>query len=188
MARLLETIHIFEGKALYLHYHQKRVDASRKSLGHHSSLQLELSPPKDGEFKCRVLYEKEIQSIEYLPYQRKEIRSFKLLHSDIIYDLKYEDRDEINLLLQKKSPADEIIIVKNGLVTDTSIANLAFFDGESWLTPRVPLLRGTTRQRLLDENKIRCADIEFTKIQNYQKMAVMNAMVDFCVIENAIIS
>lgn len=188
MPRLLETIHIFEGRALHLPYHQKRLEASRKSLGFHSALHLKLTPPKEGEYKCRVLYEKEIESIEYLPYQRKEIRSFKLLHSDIIYDLKYENREEINALLQHKSSADEIIIIKNGLVTDTSIANLAFFDGESWLTPKVPLLKGTARQRLLDEKRIRCADISHTQIQNYQKIAVMNAMVDFCIIENAIIS
>jgi 4-amino-4-deoxychorismate lyase len=188
MPRLLETIHILEGKALHLPYHQKRLDASRKCLGFHSALHLKLSPPKEGEYKCRIVYEKEIESIEYLPYHKKEIRSFKLLNSDIVYDLKYENRDEINALLQHKSSADEIIIVKNGLVTDTSIANLAFFDGENWLTPRAPLLKGTARQRLLDEHKIRCVDIAFTQIKNYKKIALMNAMVGFCVIENAIIS
>lgn len=188
MPRLLETIHILEGKALHLRYHQERVDASRKRLGYHSALPLKLCPPKNGEYRCRLLYEKEIESIEYLPYQRKEIRSFALLHSDILYDLKYENRDAISALLEKREGADEIIIVKNGLVTDTSIANLAFFNGEEWLTPASPLLRGTTRQRLLDEKKIKCANIECKELKNYQKIAVMNAMVGFCVIENAIIS
>lgn len=188
MPRLLETIHILGGKALHLCYHQDRIDASRKRLGYHSALPLELCPPKNGEYRCRLLYEKEIESIEYLPYQCKEIRSFTLLHSDILYDLKYENRDAINALLEKKGASDEIIIVKNSLITDTSIANLAFFDGQEWLTPASPLLRGTTRQRLLDEKKIKCADIEYKELKNYQKIAVMNAMVDFCVIENAIIS
>ena len=101
--------------------------------------------------------------INQLPFsiQLPEISSFKIIHADIEYPLKYEDRHEINHLFGQKGDADEIIIIKNGLVTDTSIANLAFFDKGQWITPAQPLLNGTTRQRLLDENKIICADIPY---------------------------
>lgn len=187
MPRLLETIHISKGEALHLGYHQKRMDSSRKTLGFHSPLSLELSPPKEGEYRCRIIYEEKIEKIEYIPYKKREICRLKIVHSDIVYDLKYEDRHEINALFNKKGEADEIIIVKNGLVTDTSIANLSFFDGESWFTPKTPLLRGTTRQRLLDEKKIKCTDIHYQDIKEYQKIALMNAMIDFYLIENAII-
>lgn len=187
MMRLLETIRILEGEALHLDYHQKRMDRSRLQLGFHDTLALELSPPEKGEFRCRVLYEKEIEKIEYLPYRRKDISSFKLVHSDIAYELKYEDRTEINTLLQKYPEADDIIIVKDSLITDTSIANLCFFDGTDWLTPRRPLLQGTCRQRLLDRHKIICADIDYRSLNDFSKIALMNAMTDFQIIENAII-
>jgi len=185
--RLLETIHILEGEALNLGYHQQRVNRSRSQLGFKDTLELKLSPPKDGEYRCRILYEKEIEKIEYLPYRRKKISSFKLVHSDIVYDFKYEDRAEINALLEKHPKADDIIIVKNSLITDTSIANLCFFDGIDWLTPKSPLLLGTCRQRLLDEHKIIPADIDYRSLKDFSKIAVMNAMTDFQIIENAII-
>lgn len=185
--RLLETIHILEGEVLNLGYHQQRMDRSRLLLGFHDSLILELSPPEKGEFRCRVLYEKEIEKIEFLPYKRKEISSFKLVHSGIVYDLKYEDRSEIDALIQKYPEADEIIIIKDSLITDTSIANLCFFDGTDWITPKKPLLHGTCRQRLLDKNKIIASDIDYRSLNNFSKIAVINAMTDFQIIENAII-
>ncbi len=185
--RLLETIHTLDGQVLNLDYHQKRLEYSRSALGLSSELLLKLDPPKNGDYRCRVLYEETIEKVEYIPYQRKDISSFKLIHSDIDYSLKYENRDEINLLLKQKEEADEIIIIKNELVTDTSIANLCFYDGKDWLTPAFPLLKGTTRQRLLDAGRIKCADIHYKDIHNYCKIAVMNAMTDFCIIEDAII-
>ncbi len=185
--RLLETIHILDGEVLNLHYHQRRMDESRHTLGYTSPLLLKLDPPKQGEFRCRVIYEEELEKIEYIPYQKKEINRFKLVHSNIDYSLKYEDRSEIDQLFRHKCEADEIIIIKNGLVTDTSIANLCFFDGREWWTPQYPLLKGTTRQRLLDTNRIKCADIHYNEIASFSKIAVMNAMTDFTIIENAII-
>ncbi len=186
--RLLETIHIVDGKALHLEYHQQRLEYSRKTLGLSSSLVISLEPPQTGEFRCRVLYKDIIEKVEYIPYQQKAIHSFKLIHSHIDYDLKFEDRSALNHLFQNKEDADEIIIIKNDLITDTSIANLAFYDGQEWLTPKTPLLKGTTRQRLLDQGKIVCKDIHYKDIHRFSKIAVMNAMTDFYIIEDAIIS
>jgi 4-amino-4-deoxychorismate lyase len=101
--------------------------------------------------------------------------------------LKYEDRSEINALLEKHPEADDIIIIKDALVTDTSIANLCFFDGTHWLTPKRPLLHGTCRQRLLQTQKILPADIDYRSLKDFSKIAIMNAMTDFHIIENAII-
>lgn len=185
MPRLLETIHISKGKVLHLNYHQDRLNRSRHTLGFFTPLQLELTPPDEGEFRCRVVYEKEIESIKYIPYQRKEVHRLKLVHSSISYDLKYEDRSALNALMHTDS--DDVIIIKDNLVTDTTIANLCFFDGKEWLTPKTPLLYGTTRQRLLDEKRIKPADIHCKDIMNYEKIALMNAMTDFYIIENAII-
>ena len=185
--RLLETIKCLDGSVFNLDYHQDRVKSSRLQLGLNDRLDLKLSPPKSGLYRCRIIYEKEIEKIEYLPYKIKEVRRFKLLDTDISYELKYENRDEINRLFDKREEADEIILVKNGLITDTSISNLCFFNGEEWLTPKSPLLKGTTRQRYLDEKKIFLADIQEKDIKQYTKIALMNAMIDFYIIEDAII-
>lgn len=187
MQRLLETIKCLDGHCFYLSYHLARINASRQKLGLTTPLELVLTPPQKGLFRCRLIYADKILKIEYLPYKMKVPHSFKLVHSNISYDLKYEDRDELNALFEKAEEADEIIIIKDGFVTDTSTANLCFFDGKQWLTPRKPLLYGTTRQRLLDEKKVISADISFEDIHKYSKIAVMNAMTDFQIIENAII-
>jgi len=186
VSKLLETIKCLDGEVYHLPYHQERVTRSRKTLGFETSLTLEITPPKKGFFRCRVMYEEKVEKIEFLPYTIKEIKSFKLVYSNLEYGLKYEDRTALNNLLDEN--VDEIIIINNGLVTDTSIANICFYDGEAWLTPKTPLLKGTTRQRLLDENKIKEADIHVDEIKNYKKLALMNAMVDFKIIENAIIA
>jgi len=185
--KLLETIKCLDGSVYNLGYHQDRVNTSRERLGLTDPLKLELSPPEEGLFRCRIIYSDTIHSLQYLPYQIKQPSRFKLIETDISYSLKYEDRDAINALFNKKEEADEIIMIKNGLVMDSSIANLCFFDGEKWLTPKYPLLKGTTRQRYLDLAKIQEADINANEIQNYSKIALMNAMLDFYIIENAII-
>ena len=188
MPRLLETIKCLDGLAYHLPYHQKRFNASRQELGFNTPLELILNPPKKGLYRCRVIYEDEIINIEYIPYVQKEIKRFKLIHSQIDYALKYENRNEINELFEKKEESDEIIIVKDNLITDTSIANICVYDGKRWLTPKTPLLKGTTRQRLLDTNMIHLADITYKDIHKFSKIALLNAMMDFHIVENAIIS
>ncbi len=185
---LLETIKCLDGLSYHLDYHQRRLDYSRHCLGYTDPLVLTLTPPEQGLYRCRILYSDTIKTIEYLPYTPKEFKNFKLLHSQISYDLKYEDRSELNALLEHKQEADEIIIVKDGLITDTSISNLCFFDGKRWLTPKTPLLKGTTRQRLLDEGKVIEADIPYTQLHRFEKIGLLNAMLGFQIIENAIIS
>jgi 4-amino-4-deoxychorismate lyase len=44
---------------------------------------------------------------------------------------------------------DDIIIVRNGFVTDASYANLIFRKGDEWFTPATFLLAGTMRAFLL---------------------------------------
>ena len=90
----------------------------------------------------------------------------------------------MNILFEKKDKADEIIIVKNGYITDTSIANIVIYDGTSWLTPKVPLLRGTARARLLEEKEIIEANITVKMLLKSQKLALLNAMIGMDIIED----
>ena len=71
-----------------------------------------------------------------------------------------------------------MIFVKNGLVTDSSYANLVFFDGTEWVTPTTFLLNGTCRQRLLSERKIKERIIHATDIPSFTHIGLINAMID----------
>jgi 4-amino-4-deoxychorismate lyase len=187
---LLETIKIVDGEPLHLDYHQQRVENSLRTLNlkNNFSLNDHLNPPTDGIYRCRVIYNESILKIEYFPYTFSAINSLKLIHCDTIdYSLKYENRDQLNTLFDLRIDCDDILIVKNSLLTDTSKANVAFFDGSKWFTPATPLLYGTTRARLLDENKIFEKSLHVSDLSNFSKVAVLNALVDFCVLKDGII-
>ena len=181
----LETIKAQDGKLFHLEYHQKRYESVLASLGvtHFQNLQLFLNPPKQGLYRCRVLYSTDSIEVTYHSYTKRSIQKLKLVYDDKIeYDKKYADRSKLDELFSLKEVADDILIIKNNLVTDTSIANIAFFDGEKWLTPKKPLLKGTTRERLLENSVIYEADIYVDDLQKYTKVALLNAMIDFDII------
>jgi 4-amino-4-deoxychorismate lyase len=62
-------------------------------------------------------------------------------------------KTEKNLKNENQSKTEEIIIVKNNCITDTSYTNLLFLKDEKWYTPSTYLLNGVMRQHLLKEKK-----------------------------------
>jgi 4-amino-4-deoxychorismate lyase len=180
--RYLETIKSLDGELFHLEYHQWRLERALDTKDTHN-LNALLSPPKKGLYRCRVVYNHNGICVEYIPYFKHQIHSLKLVYNDTIeYEKKYENRDSLNALFKQKERADDIIIIKNSLITDTSIANIAFYDGEIWVTPKSPLLEGTTRKRFLDLGKIVERDIRVEEISSFKKLALMNAMIDFDII------
>jgi 4-amino-4-deoxychorismate lyase len=134
----------------------------------------------DSVLKCRVIYRREIEAIEFESYQIRSIQSLKLIVADDLdYHFKYFDREAINKLLKERGNCDDIIIVKDGLLTDASYANLLLHDGNEWITPARPLLKGTMRAHLLDSGKITEADIPVLTLKNYEKIKLINAMMPF---------
>ena len=181
----LETIKAIDGEVQHLLYHQKRYEGVLNSLAIKNVHNLKeiLNPPKKGLYRCRVVYSTKDIKVEYIPYIKRQVQKLKLIESNTIeYSKKYADRKELDSLFLQKGEGDEIIIIKNGFVSDTSIANLAFFDGDLWLTPKTPLLEGTTRARLLEKSKIFEKDIRVEDIFSFKKIALMNAMIDFDII------
>ncbi len=179
---LLETIKIEDGAVCNLDYHQKRCDKSRKILFNCDDI-LELSvsikAPKKGIYRCRILYNNKIHSIEYLPYTAKKIKTLKVISSTIDYSYKYANRDALNTLLTTHDDVDDILIEKEGYLTDTSISNIAFYDGVQWFTPTTPLLEGTMRAKLLDEGFLKTKNIRKENLSSYTQVALMNAMIGF---------
>ena len=82
-------------------------------------------------------------------------------------------------MFAQRENCDDIIIVKNGLVTDSFAANLLFFNGKDWVTPTTPLLKGTKRQLLLDRGIIIEKEIMEEDVFGFQKVGLINAMIDF---------
>lgn len=179
----LESIKIKNQKIYHLSEHQDRVNHTfafyfpKAKILDLEQIFSQQAIPKEGLFKARVTYTEKNYSIEISPYTPKEIKSLKVIEkNDISYDFKFLNRKTINEL--NNNPNQEIIIVKNHQITDSSYANLVFYDGKKWVTPKTYLLNGTCRQRLLQEGKITEEKIEKKDIQKYQKIGFINAMLD----------
>lgn len=185
MSPLLETICLLDGTPCNLSYHHARLNSSREQLFGYKNL-LDISKAinipvecRKGKWKCRVIYAKEIIDVQFLPYLPKPIQTLTCVNGDKVdYPHKYLDRTQINELMQNIS-TDDILIVKHGLITDTSKANIAFYDGSKWITPARPLLAGTTRARLLQTGAIEMDDISINALKKLQKASLFNAMNDF---------
>jgi 4-amino-4-deoxychorismate lyase len=178
-----ETIKCDDFEIYNLSYHKKRVAKTIKS---NLNLEEYIYPINEQLLKCKLMYDKNgIIDIEYSPYIKKVIHSFKLIFDDTItYDTKKLDRENIHNLYEQKEDNDEIIIVKNGFLTDTSIANIAIWYEERWLTPKTPLLKGTTRERYLENGFLSEANITVEMLEKSTKIALLNAMIDFDIIDN----
>ncbi len=187
MSRFLETIRCQNGRLENLRYHQKRVRRTRKAVfGITDELDLEeiLVVPHGIEpvqtFRCRVIYGLDIESVEFIPYQIRPIRSLKLVHADgLDYALKYADRRALDVLRAGLSADEEVLIVKAGLITDTTYANVALFDGAYWYTPAQPLLEGTRRAQLLAEGRLIRERLAPDDLRYFQKIRLLNAMMNW---------
>ena len=178
-----ETIKCDDYEVFNLDYHTKRV---LNTIGKDLNLQEYIYPPSHKLYRCKVIYNQdEITDVQFYEYKKREIKSFKILTcDDIDYSKKYLDREKLDELYSQKENYDEIMIFKNGFLSDTSIANIAILVDDIWYTPKQPLLNGTTRQRYLDTKDIREKDIDVEFLQKASKIALMNAMIDFDIIED----
>jgi len=178
-----ETIKCSDLEIYNLSYHKQRI---ANTIGKNISLEEYIYPPNQKLLKCKIIYNQdEIINIIYDTYIHKIIKSFQLVYNnDISYNKKSTNRKKIDNLYLQKQISDEIIIVKNNLITDTSIANIAIYYNNNWYTPKTPLLYGTTRQRYIDDNFIKEKDITIDMLKSSSKIALLNAMIDFKIIHN----
>jgi 4-amino-4-deoxychorismate lyase len=184
MYRLIETIKILDGIPQNLEWHNKRMTESSELLNA-KKLCLELTdfdiPEifKYGIVKCRITYSKHIEKMEYEHYIIKPVNTFKLIFDNAIdYSHKFADRSKLLMLYEMRKDFDDIIIIKNGLVTDSFYANLCFEKNRELFTPSKPLLNGTKRQKLISEKRIIPIDITSKEIDKYEKIHLINAMLD----------
>lgn len=184
MCLFVETIAIEDGKAPLLHLHSERLNRTRAEVFGLTdridiSEHITLSSCR-GKTKCRVVYGAEIESVTYSPYRMRPVQSLKTVtDNDIDYRLKSVDRSPIDTLFATRGGCDDILIIRDGLVTDTSIANIALFDGQRWHTPQEPLLAGVRRSSLIAEGIVEERRIEVADIKNYRRIALFNAMIGF---------
>ena len=183
MFRFFESIAIVDGKPRNLYFHQTRVDKTFKHFfskyeSHHleyllTKIELKAAPL----VKCKFSYDELTFKFYQLPYVSKVFKSFILIEDDtILYSYKFVDRSYIDKYLKNSSPDEQIIFIKNKVITDSSFSNLIFFDGYRWLTPARPLLLGTMRALLLAEWRIHEEHIGTNQLHLFKSFKLINAL------------
>jgi 4-amino-4-deoxychorismate lyase len=185
MSQFIESIKVHNGEVLKLSLHQARFDRTREEvlgLRTHPDLSEFISVPdssKQGVYKCRVLYGLDITQVKFMPYQKPQIRSLKLVKSDCIsYAYKSADRTKLEALYEQRDACDDILIVKNGWITDSYFANVILWDGSKWVTPKEPLLKGCMRFSLLANGMISERAIHVNELSRYKHLRLINALND----------
>ena len=116
--KYFETIKCDDYEIFNLDYHNKRI---ANTIGLNIDLQEYIYPTSADLLRCKVIYNQyEILDVQCFAYEKREINSFKLVFDDEInYSKKYLNRDTLDKLYEKKDDCDEVIIIKNGVVTDS---------------------------------------------------------------------
>lgn len=180
---MFETIRIENGIPQHLLWHERRMEQAIQKFWP-GSLPVKLvslirvSPEySTGTVRCNIHFGPEITDIVFKAYEKRMIRSLKLVICDTIdYPWKFKDRSQLEFLFARRGACDDILIVKNGLIRDTSMSNIIFYDGLNRITPATPLLKGTCRDRLLEEGWLREADIRPEDLPKFSGCKLINAM------------
>ncbi|MEO1784109.1 aminotransferase class IV [Thermodesulfobium sp. 4217-1] len=184
MCQFIETIKLYNSSYLNLEYHQKRVNAAQKEFFGKCNIDIESVLPNqenynNGRFKCRIIYGRGVESISIDSYSIRKIDSLKLMSAnEIEYSYKFFDREVFDNLKKHIKSSEEILIIKNNFVTDTSYSNIALYKNGIWHTPESYLLNGTKRQFYLDKGIIKETEITVDKIVAYEKVCLINSMLD----------
>ena len=185
MYPLFESICVQNGQLLHAQWHRSRFEkAYRHCFGQSNPFDLlqGLSIPAEftkGKVKLRIGYNRQDRNFHFEHYQIRKIQSLRLVYTEEIdYSYKYSKREKLEELLDQRGNCDDILIVKKGKITDSSYANVVFFDGNDWWTPDFPLLEGTCRSRLLAKGIIRETAVGIEDLENFQGLKLINALRD----------
>jgi 4-amino-4-deoxychorismate lyase len=185
MCLCFETIKIVDGVCENISFHQSRFNKTREKLfssNQKIDLKNAIKAPLKGVYRAKVVYGNEIENIEIRAYEpRREFSRFLLKKADFEYAYKFLDR---RALEERYEGFDEVVFVKDELLTDTSIANIALLIDGVWKTPKSPLLKGTMRAKLLSDGMLQEENLSKSDIKIAQKFAIMNALMGFKILDN----
>ena len=186
MYPLFESVCIENGKIQNAHYHESRFKSSFYAFfgfePNYSLFDKVILPRIDKSLKCKLRIEyNQIGTKWTISEYLKTIPSSLLMLKDdeIEYRLKYADRKNLNHLYKQKANFEDVLIIKNGFITDATYSNILFTDGQKIITPSTPLLNGTCRTRLLSDEIITEAAIKADSIHFFVSFQLINALNDF---------
>lgn len=198
--RFLETVRLQDGSIQNADLHFSRMQNTlshffpdSKFFDPFTSLTIPRHARK-GRVRMRIVYGDTILKIEFFDYHIKNIQRLQpILLEHFDYSFKYEDRSFFDSVSRSLPEDTEPLFIQNGLVTDTTYSNVLFETHDRFDTPSSPLLAGTKRRQLLETHKPKNKPFErgtilekpvvekkipLPEIRNYQRIHLINAMMD----------
>jgi len=186
MYPFFESIRILNGKPMNLEFHQTRLNKTFNifypNVLNHNLQKLITQTPDISQFsgKLRFSYSSLQWKIELIDYTSFFFNDFRMVFTqNFSYPYKFSERLWFESIKESHKEFQEVIIVKNGFITDASAYNLAFFNGTKWITPSTPLLEGTMRASLLSLQIIHLGEIKASDLYLYKKFKLINALNPF---------
>ena len=185
MYPLFESLCVKNGRVLHAEWHQLRFQkAYQNFFGRQPTFNL-LDPidlPQifcHGIVKLKISYNETGRQLDFQHYHMQQIQSVRLVPTnDLDYTNKYTEREKLDALFALREGCDDVLIIRNGWITDSYYANVVFFDGKDWWTPERPLLEGTCRARLLANGIIKTIPLQVEDLKNFLGIKLINAMRD----------
>ncbi len=184
MCQFIETICYKNGVFERIELHNDRLNRTRNhffdnqlaiDLSDHLSIPLDLI---HSTVKCTITYGEKIQHISYSSYQIRAVHSLKMIENNSIdYTFKSSNREQLEAMFLLKGDCDDILIVKNGYLTDSSYANLILLRENRWYSMQNPLLLGTRLQSYLIEKLVTPTLVTPNDLHLFSEARIINAMI-----------
>jgi 4-amino-4-deoxychorismate lyase len=151
----------------------------RKNFVHDTLKEFLPEPPKGQTLKCVLVYSDSVLSADLHPYSPPQIKTMALVEvENLDFTFKLEDRSEL-YKIRDFAGTDEIIIIRNGFVTNAATGNLVFEDSEGrFFTPLHYIHAGTKRRFYLKNKTVTSYPIKASGIKSYNRVYLVNAMLD----------
>lgn len=181
MYPFIETIRLIDGKFRNVEFHNERVkNTFMKFYPDHEPHDLKAITNQLGRIgngRVRVLYNSERLKFSISTIFNSKTTHYQLVESPRLrYDFKYYDRLSLVHTQQQDGSYIEPVFCRNGMITDTSRANLIFREGSKWYTPDTFLLNGCMRQSLLSLCYIQSTPIHRSELNRFNGFKLINAL------------
>lgn len=183
---LFESICVMDGEICRPEMHEERYQLSyclHYGKAPTNALLKEIEVPHDfqkGRVKLRVMYNQNDRVYSFSNYNYQPINSLKCVDGSFVeYATKKTNRKDLEDCFAQRGSCDDVLIIKNGEITDTSYGNICFWDGSDWFTPIRPLLKGTARAHFIADGLLKEAPLRIEEIKKFRGFKIINAMGDF---------
>lgn len=108
-------------------------------------------------------------------YQDQKLSDFKLPNYSASFYLKR---------LAKKENFDDILYIsQNNEIIESSTSNIIFRIDEEWVTSKLCIYKGLSRQKLIESKKVILKDIKISDLDKATDAVLINSIEDFVVVE-----